>query len=65
MAKKVIFENKVEGNVFTLLVGKVGEHVFALTKSVNEMNDAIRWCNFHNVGDVFECDKYRIELVNE
>jgi hypothetical protein len=65
MAKKVIFNNKVEGNESNMLVGKVGEHVFALTKSVKEMNDAIRWCNNHKAGDVFECEKYRMELVNE
>ena len=38
MAKKVIFNNKIDGNEFNMLVGKVGEHVFALTKSVKEMN---------------------------
>ena len=65
MAKKVIFNNKVDGEKFNMRVGKVGEHVFALTKSVNEMNDAIRWFNNHKDGDVFECEKYRMELINE
>ena len=65
MAKKVIFNNKVDGNAFNILVGKAGEHVFALTKSVKEMNDAIRWCNNHKAGDVFECDAYSMELVIE
>ena len=65
MAKKVIFNNKVDGKVINLLVGNLGEYIYALTKNVKEMNDAIRWCNFHNVGDVFECDKYRIELTND
>ena len=49
MAKKVIFNNKVDGEKFNMLVGKVGEHVFALTKSVDEMNDAIRWCTTKRV----------------
>ena len=62
MAKKVIFNNKVDGNECNMLVGKVGEHVFALTKSVKEMNDAIRWCNTHNVGDTFDCDLYTLEI---
>ena len=65
MAKKVIFKNMVDGNESNILVGKVGMYVYALTKSVKEMNDAIRWCNNHKEGDVFECDKYRIELTNE
>lgn len=65
MAKKVIFKNKVDGSKFNILVGKVGEHVFAITKNVKEMNDAIRWCNNHKAGEAFECDNYRIELVNE
>lgn len=65
MAKRVIFNNKVDGNEINMMVGNLGEHVYALTKDVNETNDAIRWCNFHKAGDVFECEQYRIELTND
>lgn len=65
MAKKVIFNNKIDGKRFDIMVGNVGEHVFAITKNVKEMNDAIRWCNYHKAGDVFDCEKYSIEIVNE
>lgn len=65
MAKKVIFNNKIDGNECNMLVGKVGEHVFALTKSVKETNDAIRWCSTHKVGDKFDCNDYSIEIVED
>ena len=42
MANKVIFNNKVDGNECNMLVGQVGEQVFAQTKSAKEMNDATR-----------------------
>ena len=65
MAKICIFNDKVNNNTFNILIGKVGEHVFALTKSVKETNDAIRWCNNHNVGDTIDCEKYSLELISE
>ena len=65
MAKKVIFNDKVNGNTHNLLVGNVGEKVFALTKSVKEMNDAIRWCREHNAGERFDCEHYSIELLSD
>lgn len=60
--KKVIFTNKKTNAVTDCRIGNIGELVFAITHDVNEMNDAIRWCNKHHVGDKFECDEYRIEL---
>lgn len=64
MAKKMIkFTDKSTGTSLEILVGSLGQHVYKLTKSVNEMNDAIRWCNTHKVGDVFENDAYKLELV--
>lgn len=64
MAKNVIFNDKVNGKVFNILCGKVGEHVYSITKNIKEMNNVIRWCNFHKAGDVLDCNKYRIELTN-
>ena len=60
--KKCLFTNKATTLTTECMVGNIGELVFAITHDVNEMNDAIRWCNKHHVGDKFECDKYRIEL---
>ena len=60
--KKCLFTNKTTNQTTECMVGNIGELVFAITHDVNEMNDAIRWCNKHHVGDKFECDKYRIEL---
>lgn len=60
--KKVIFTNKKTNAVTDCRIGNIGELVFAITHDVNEMNDAIRWCNKHHVGDKFECDEYCIEL---
>lgn len=61
--KRVYFTNKKTNATNDCRVGNIGELIFAITHNVNEMNDAIRWCNKHHVGDKFECDKYRIELV--
>ena len=60
--KRVYFINKKTNEAKKCRVGNIGALVFAITHDVNEMNDAIRWCNKHHVGDKFECDKYRIEL---
>lgn len=60
--KKVIFTNKKTKAANDCRVGNIGELVFAITHDVNEMNDTIRWCNKHHVGDKFECNEYRIEL---
>ena len=60
--KRVYFINKKTNEAKECRVGNIGELVFAITHDVNEMNDAIRWCNKHHVGDKFECDEYRIEL---
>jgi len=61
--KKVIFTNKKTNAVTDCRIGNIGELVFAITHNVNEMNDAIRWCNKHHVGDVFNSDNYTIKLV--
>lgn len=61
--KKVYFTNKKTNATNDCRVGNIGELVFAITHDVNEMNDAIRWCNKHHVGDVFNSDNYTIKLV--
>ena len=60
--KRVYFTNKKTNAVTNCRIGNIGELVFSVVHDVNEMNDAIRWCNKHHVGDKFECDEYRIEL---
>ena len=60
--KKARFTNKATDDKIECLVGNVGERVFAVCNNVKETNDAIRWCNTHKSGDVFECDSYKIEL---
>lgn len=62
--KQVKFTNKINGKEETMLAGKVGEKVFAMTNNVRETNDAIRWCNTHDVGDELEWDIYKIEIIN-
>ena len=61
--KKCLFTNKATNQTTECMVGNIGELVFAITHDVNEMNDAIRWCNKHHAGDVFNCDNYTIKLV--
>jgi len=61
--KKVIFTNKKENTVDEYTIGQIGEKVFALVYNVKETNDAIRWCNTHKNGDTFECDDYKIEIL--
>lgn len=61
--KKCLFTNKATNLTTECMVGNIGELVFAITHDVNEMNDAIRWCNKHHVGDVFNSDNYTIKLV--
>lgn len=61
--KKVKFLNKEQNKETIILLCNVGEKVFSIVNNVKETNDAIRWCNTHNVGDVFECDEYRIEII--
>ena len=61
--KKVIFTNKKTNAVNDCGVGNIGELVYAITHDVNEMNCAIRWCNKHLVGEVFDGDNYNIQLV--
>lgn len=57
------FTDKSTGTSLEILVGSLGQHVYKLTKSVNEMNDAIRWCNTHKLGDKFECNDYSMEIM--
>lgn len=61
--KKIKFLNKMTDIEKEILVGEVGENVYAICKDVNEVNDAIRWCNLHNVGDKFECESYSMEIT--
>ena len=61
--KKIKFTDKVKNREHEVLASNVGERVFAACNNVKETNDAIRWCNTHNVGDVFDCDLYRMEII--
>ncbi len=61
--KKLRFTNKKENVTKECRMGQIGEMVFALVCNVKETNDAIRWCNTHKNGDTFECDDYKIEIV--
>jgi hypothetical protein len=61
--KKVKFTNKEKNESKVYLVGNVGQYVFACVNNVKETNDAIRWCNTHNVGDKFDCDAYTLEII--
>ena len=63
--KKVKFTNKAKNESKVYLVGNVGQYVFACVNNVKETNDAIRWCNKHTTGDVFECDEYTLEIIEE
>lgn len=61
--KKIYFYNKENHTEKLVMVGKVGECVFAVCNNVKETNDAIRWCSHHNVGDKFDCDLYSMEIT--
>lgn len=61
--KKVRFLNKLNNKQEIILAGNVGERVFPIVNNVKETNDAIRWCNTHNVGDRFDCDSYTLEII--
>lgn len=63
MGKSIRFTNKATSETVDCRVGNVGENVFALTKNVKSMNDAIRWCNNHGLGDRLDCDSYTIEII--
>ena len=63
--KKIKFTDKGKNMVNEIMAGNVGERIFPLCNNVKETNDAIRWCNTHKVGDVFECDLYKIEIIND
>ena len=61
--KKIKVLNKSNNTEEVGRVGRVGERVFAMCQNVKETNDAIRWCNTHNVGEVFDCDAYTLEII--
>lgn len=61
--KQVVFfekENNIEKKVF---ISDIGELVYRYVKDVKKTNNAIRWCNIHNVGDVFDCESYSLKIV--
>lgn len=65
MGKKTIkFTDKKSGTSLEMLSGSLGHHVFDVTKSINEMNSAVRWCNVHGVGDVLEKDGFKVEIIS-
>lgn len=65
MGKKTIkFTDKKTGKSLEILSGVLAHHVFDVTKSVNEMNASVRWCNNHKAGDKFDCDTYCIEILS-
>lgn len=61
--KKIHFVNKQTNKESDVMVGKVGELVFAVCQNVKETNDAIRWCNTHKTGDKFDTDNYSMEIL--
>lgn len=61
--KKIKFTDKVLNCENEVLASNVGEKVFAACKDIKMVNNAIRWCNTRNVGDVFDCDSYRMEII--
>ena len=61
--KRISFLNKLNNKQEIILTGNVGERVFPIVNNVKETNDAIRWCNTHNVGDRFDCEYYSMEIV--
>ena len=63
--KKARFTDLATGNTIDLLIGNVGQHVFKVSKNVNLMNHAIRWCNTHDVGATLEHDTFKIELIDD
>lgn len=63
--KKIKFISKTTNTEKVITVGNVGQYVFACVNNVKETNDAIRWCNQHTTGDVFECDEYTLEIIEE
>lgn len=65
MGKKTIkFTNKASGDVFKMLSSALGHHVFDVTKSVNDMNATVRWCNNHGVGDMLENELFKVEIIS-
>lgn len=65
MGKKTIkFTDKKSGVSHEILSSALGHHVFDVTKSVNEMNATVRWCNSHGVGDVLDNDKFAVEIIS-
>ena len=64
--KKIKFINKQVNNTEkVIMAGNVGQYVFACVNNVKETNDAIRWCNTHKVGDIFDCNDYSMEIVED
>lgn len=63
MKKMVKFTDKNTKECKRMLISNVGEHVFRIVCDVNEMNRAISWCNHHTIGEVWDRDEYRIELI--
>lgn len=61
--KKVYFYNKEMKTESLIMVGQVGEKVFAVCNNVKETNDAVKWCNTHKTGDKFDCDLYTMEIA--
>lgn len=63
--KKIKFIKRQANNYSekVIMIGKVGESVFAVCQNVKETNDAIRWCNTHKLGDRFERNDYSMEIV--
>ena len=64
MGIKVLnFTNKGTKKTKEIHVGSVGAYVYELTKDVKAVNEAIRWCNKHDIGERFDCDAYSIEIM--
>jgi len=65
MAKKMIrFTDKRTGNVTEFIIDFLGRKVFDITKSVDEMNATVRWCNHNDVGGMLENDMFKVEITS-
>lgn len=65
MKKMVKFTNKKTNEVNNIGTYNVGQYMFAIVGSVDETNKAIRFCNKAKVGEVYETDDVKIEVIQE
>ena len=61
--RKIRFTNKETGTTKDVISGNVGENVFVVTQNVKQTNDAIRWLNGKKVGEVYDHEKFKLEII--